>query len=100
MDDPEEFLKLKRLMEKHDDFLRSLEPNRGLKFIHVHTGCVDLSAWLLRRLDSEVGVRGDFVYISDAHYKRSGMYVDYDSVMGFDYDSLIDSLLGERNAAQ
>ena|SRR5690554_1815782 len=100
MDDTKNLLRLKKLVEKHDEFLRSLKPNRRLSFIHVYVGCVELDDWLLRRLDKEVGRRGDFVYISDAHYKRSGLYIDYDSLMGFDYDRLIDSVLDGWDGAK
>lgn len=95
MDDKRRSLELKRLSKLHDKFLESLEPNRGLSSIHVASGCIELGAWMLLRWDQEVRARGDFVYISDAHYKRSGLYIDYDSLLGFDYDDLVDALLGE-----
>lgn len=95
MDDKKRSLELKRLSKLHDKFLESLEPTRGLSSIHVASGCIELGAWMLLRWDQEVRTRGDFVYISDAHYKRSGLYIDYDSLLGFDYDDLVDALLGE-----
>ncbi len=94
MDDKSKSRELERLSKLHDTFLESLEPTRGLSAIHVASGCIELSAWMLLRWDQEIRTRGDFVYISDAHYKRSGLYIDYDSLLGFDYDDLIDALLG------
>ncbi|BEH13934.1 hypothetical protein [Marinobacter shengliensis] len=95
MDDKSKSRELERLSKLHDKFLESLEPTRGLKSIHVASGCIELDTWLLLRWGQEVRTRGDFVYISDAHYKRSGLYIDYDSLLGFDYDGLVDALLGE-----
>lgn len=95
MDEPNDSTKLKRLSELHDEFLRSLRPNRGLRSIHVASGCLEFGEWFLSRWDREVTSRQDFVYISDAHYKRSGFYVDYDSILGIDYDDLVEALIGQ-----
>ncbi|WP_297796551.1 hypothetical protein [uncultured Marinobacter sp.] len=94
MDESDNSAELMRLSKLHDEFLRSLEPNRGLNAIHVASGCQELGWWLLERWDREITSRKDFVYISDAHYKRSGFYIDYDSLLGIDYDDLVDALFG------
>ena len=93
MDSPKIARELRKLTKQHDEFLKSLEPNRGLRAIHVYESCVGLSDWTLRRWDAEVVAKGDFVYVSDAHYKRSGLYADYDSVKGLDYDDVLDCLI-------
>ena len=93
MDSPKTANELRRLAKLHDEFLRLLEPNSGLSSIHVFEACVDLSDWFLARWDKDVRARQDFVYVSDAHYKRSGFYVDYDSLRGLDYDDLIENLI-------
>jgi hypothetical protein len=93
MDSPKTVRKLRELAELHHEFLCSLEPNNSLKAIHVSEGCIDLPKWLLICWDKEVLLKSDFIYVSDAHYKRSGFYVDYDSLLGLDYDDLIDRIL-------
>ncbi len=95
MQRPKTARELHRLVQLHDEFLKSLTPSSGLKAIHIANGCVNLPEWALRRWDNEVKCQGDFVYVSDAHYKRSGLYVDYDSLLGRDYDDLLDGLLNE-----
>ncbi|WP_421910459.1 hypothetical protein [Marinobacter sp.] len=96
MSDNDDLKSLRRLSELQNQFLMSLKPNRGLNSIHVAPGSLGLGQWLLLRWDREVTGRKDFVYISDAHYKRSGFYIDYDSLLGVDYDDLVDALLGKK----
>ena len=93
MDTPKTERMLRELAQLHHEFLLSLSPTNGLKAIHVSTACIDLPPWLAMRWDKEVLRKGDFVYVSDEHFKRSGFYIDYDSILSVDYDDLLDQLM-------
>ena len=77
--------------------LEGMTPTSPYKSLRLPGGMPPLPDWFLKRLDSEVSSKNDFVEVTDSHYSHNKRYLEYDSINNEDYDELVDFLLEKLN---